>query len=215
LSLPEQEQRPDELRLFVAVEIPSDVILHAAEIMRKLQKGASFTGAVPSWVRAEGIHQTLVFLGSQPASRIENVRDAMRRATEGIQPFRLSLSGVRLFPNERSPRVICMDLHGDLGALEVVQSRLSDFCRSAGFDVESRPFKPHITLARIKSMRGVAGLANVVRSHKNEKAGRFDVNSIVLFRSILKREGAQYEVVHEQALTAKPPNQNQERQPDC
>ena len=125
----------------------------------------------------------------------------MRLVARDTGPFELSLSGVRLFPNERSPRVVCMDLFGGVEVLAVLQSRLSEACRSAGFDVETRPFKPHVTLARIKSMRGVQGLAGVVRSHKNEKAGRFAVSSIVLYRSVLKPEGAEYEVVHEQPLT--------------
>ena len=65
-------------------------------------------------------------------------------------------------------------------------------CRSRGFDVENRPFRPHVTLARIKAQKGLPGLKKVVAGHRAVKAGRFTADRVVLFHSILDPDGARH-----------------------
>jgi 2'-5' RNA ligase len=187
----------DTLRLFVAVTIPEPLRAGIAELCGKLQKGARFTGAHPSWVKPDNIHITLAFLGWQPASRVDSVQQAMTRAVSGQSPFELGFSQLHLFPNERRPRVICIGLRRATDVLADLHGRLTNACRRNGFALEDRPFKPHVTLARIKSSRGLPGLRDLVKTHRSGASGCWDVNHITLFQSILKPQGAEYHILHE------------------
>ncbi len=71
-------------------------------------------------------------------------------------------------------------------------SKLEESLESLGFPREKRGFKPHLTLGRVRSNKGVSGLAEGIR-HKMEISGpSFVADHAVLFRSILKPSGAEY-----------------------
>jgi 2'-5' RNA ligase len=181
------------LRLFLAIELPAGVRAAVAQTMRNMQTGCQFVGARPAWVKPESVHLPLVFLGWQMAARRLDAQQAALRGARGFAPFDLSLSGVSLFPTPRNPRVVAMGLHGDLETAAALQRRLSVECRATGFEVESRDFRPHVTLARIKALKGLSSLREIVDGHRNRSAGRITVDSVVLYRSHLLPDGAEYE----------------------
>lgn len=172
--------------------------------MHRLQSGTRFSGAHPAWVRPEGVHVTLVFLGWQPPERLAAAQRALSAAS-ACAPFGLEIGGVGLFPDPRSPRVVSVELHGNLKGLFAVQKALADACRAGGFEIEDRAFRPHLTLARIKSQKGLAGLRDVVKSHANLAAGSFHVDHVTLYRSILEPSGARYIAMGECMLGAAHP----------
>ena len=192
---PPESPRSENLRLFLAVELPPAVRAAAAGTLRDLQTGCQFVGARPAWVSPNSLHLTLVFLGWQAPDRRAAAEDALRHAVTGMKPFDLTLSGVALFPSPRFPRAVVMDLHGTLDATALLQRRCAAECRAAGFMVEDREFRPHVTLARIKALKGASALKEIVAGHRSRSAGRFTVNSVVLFRSYLLSGGAQYEAL--------------------
>jgi RNA 2',3'-cyclic 3'-phosphodiesterase len=182
----------ETLRLFLAVELPPPVQASVAKTLKDLQTGCQFVGAHPAWVRPESLHLTLVFLGFQPPHARASAEDAARRAVAGIPPFDLTVSGVSLFPTPRNPRTVAMGLHGALDAAALLQRRCAEECRASGFVVEDREFRPHVTLARIKSLKGGSALKEIVAGHRTRTAGRFTVDSVVLFHSHLLSDGAHY-----------------------
>lgn len=203
---PVQEVPPEHsLRLFTAVAFPPEVVARIDDLLARLQKGVSFTGAHPTWVKAENVHLTLIFLGQQDRERVTQVRSAMDDiAAHSAAPLRLKLSGLHLFPTPKEPRVISLGLSGDVEELTLVRENLAKELRRRGFAVESRPFRPHVTLARIKSMRGVPGLRDVMAAHQRIEPGRFEADRITLFNSTLTPAGSVYEVVHETRLAGEP-----------
>lgn len=192
-------ESPGKIRLFLAVPFPSEVKASLEELTRKLRTGAAFTGAHPAWVKVDSLHVTLVFLGWVETAQREAAERALRMAA-GVGNFRLKLAEMELFPTPKNPRVISIGLHGDIDALKRLQDTLAEACKQQGFVVEDRAFRPHVTLARLKSQKGLAGIRDLVRSHAHASAGEFQVRSAVLFRSILKPAGAEYTVFAEQAL---------------
>lgn len=198
---PPEAAAEKKIRLFTAIAIPPDTLAQAAQIQEKLKKGSVFTGAHPKWVRPESIHVTLVFLGWQDPSRVEDVVRVMDDVAPHVAAFELSMGSVHLFPDEKNPKVISIGLGRQVDMVKEIQQRLTQGLRSAGFETEDRAFRPHVTLARISSRKGLAGLKSIVKGHQNATAGRFAVDRITLFQSVLSGDGAQYTVLHESALS--------------
>jgi RNA 2',3'-cyclic 3'-phosphodiesterase len=100
------------------------------------------------WVDASLLHVTLAFLGEQPPERLEVLERVGAAAAAASRGGALRLGQAGHFGSKRAPRVLWVDLAGDLEALVALQGRLDAGLRAAGFALEDRPFRPHITLAR-------------------------------------------------------------------
>jgi len=176
------------VRAFVAVELPSgvkDALRNAQDILRK-------TGADVKWVRPEGIHLTLKFLGNMDPAVVPELGGALKEAIGGKGAVNLSLSGTGAFPDGRAPRVVWAGLGGDVEGLAGLARLVEDVCERFGFERETRAFRPHLTLGRVKSKRGVKPMMDAL-----DEAGRgldtaFTADRVCLMRSELRRTGAVY-----------------------
>ena len=133
-------------RLFIAVELTPAARRYTEESLSIFKEG------LPSgvrWVRPEGVHLTLKFLGNVSNDAIPTIESGMRRAAEGICPFTVRVQGAGCFPSSRRPRVLWLGLQGELESLLTAQSRLEDSLEVLGVDRESRRFRPHLTLGRV------------------------------------------------------------------
>ncbi len=182
----------EAIRLFLGIDLPPSVRAGTADALDRLQKGCRFVNAHPAWVRAESIHVTLVFLGWQNPSRRVPAERALAAGVAGHPSFDISLSGLALFPTPRNPKVVSLGIQGKVQSLVDLQVRLAAECAAEGFELEDRPYRPHITLARIKALKGLSGLKSVVDAHRNISAGRFTVSRVTLFQSFLEPGGARY-----------------------
>ena len=202
----------ESLRIFVAVQFPPQVMQGVADVQERLKKGCRFVGANPSWVPTDTFHQTLVFLGEQSRSCLDDVAFAMQYAVDEVAagPIRLSVAGVEFFPSARDPRTVSMALSGEVAKLSELQSALAEELHRAGFHIESRPFLPHVTLARIKSPKGLSGLKGIVAGHRSVSAGKFEVDRIELLESIPSEGKRTYRTLATVMLPAnQPPAENQ------
>jgi RNA 2',3'-cyclic 3'-phosphodiesterase len=188
------------LRLFTAIEIPEEYKNQIHKLTSHIQKGLDFGGAHPAWVPAENLHITLAFLGSQPAERVPEVHEAMAESVTDTQPFKLSIGNLELFPTPKQPKVISIAVRGNTGAVEHLYAKLAAVLSRRRFKLDDRPFRPHLTLARIKSFRGLAAVRSVLGSHNSFTTGQFEINSIVLYRSILKRPTPEYQILERTPL---------------
>jgi len=172
------------VRAFVALEMEPRIPEAIADLvarLRPLVRGAR-------WIRAEGIHLTLRFLGSTSPERIERLRPALVAAAAACPPSSVSVSGLGTFPVRGSPRVLWLgvDLPTDVVAL---QSACEEAAAAAGFPRETRPFRAHLTLARFKE--------RVPRPLLPEAdLGRARVGPLVLFLSQTRPDGAVYTPLH-------------------
>ena len=161
--------------------------------------------AMPSlrWVRPEGIHATLEFLGATPEERLPAIKGALAGCAETVASFELTPLGVGSFGG-RSVRVIWIGLGGDEGALSDLAENVETALEPLGFDREQRDFNAHLTLARV---RDDATPADRLRLH--EAITRFDapvfpsfrVTHFVLMQSILGQGGAHYRPLAKFPLT--------------
>ncbi|OGO40476.1 MAG: 2'-5' RNA ligase [Chloroflexi bacterium RBG_16_57_8] len=189
----------EEVRSFIAIELPENIKGRLGELQSRLQSGKSRA----RWVAPESIHLTLKFLGSISVSSIPDVTGVMEEAAFGIPPFRLGVRGLGVFPDARRVRVVWVGLDGELDELMQLQKRLDSGLASLGFAPESRPFTAHLTLARMRDEASPAereAIGQLVSAASFE-AGDFSVESVSLMKSQLTREGAIYSRLASAALT--------------
>jgi 2'-5' RNA ligase len=180
------------LRLFVAVDLPGQV----REALARLQgglRGYDLSGL--RWVRPQGIHLTLKFLGETPAGRVAAITNALAGAIRGRRRFRLALGALGTFGGQRRPRVLWLDITGDIERLRELQAAVEEALVEVGFPPEERDFSPHLTLARVPQP-GRPGTAERIAQALESVApprAEFDVREVVLMRSTLQPGGAVYE----------------------
>jgi 2'-5' RNA ligase len=130
------------MRLFFAIELPA-MAQAALGRLRSNQDSRDYR-----WVDPSLLHLTLAFLGEQPQDRLEALQQVGAAAAGASSQGTLRLGMAGSFGPKRAPRVLWVDLAGDLEALTVLHTNLAKRLHVADFPVEERPFRPHITLAR-------------------------------------------------------------------
>ncbi len=185
------------MRLFVAAEVPGDVRDRLAECRERLRD-------VPlplRWTRPEGIHLTFFFLGETPEARVAATADAIGMVAASSAPFQLEAHGVHAFPGHGRPRVLVFGLRGDLDPAARLKTGLDGVLKQLGFTPDDRPFRPHLTLARVKEGRAGDWKTPLARETEAE-GGWFEVRRLILYESRLGPGGSQYRAVREFPLRA-------------
>ena len=179
-------------RVFCAVELPEAVYGRIFRHIERLKEAAPALHA--SWSRIGNIHLTLKFLGDIPQASVQNLSDAASRTAADLAPFRICVERTGVFPPQGSPRVLWLgvnDLEGKLGNLH---ARLEAESAKVGFPKESRPFHPHLTIARLRKPRHANALAAAHRQTKFEPE-EFTVSELLVIRSELSSAGSNYTTI--------------------
>jgi 2'-5' RNA ligase len=176
------------LRTFIALDLPAGV----QEALDKFEKALQKAQAPISWIRPERIHLTLKFLGDVAPERIPEIQRSLGIVAGTMSPFRLQASGCGAFPSLRQMRVIWVGLQGDGPALNNLQEGVEEAMVRLGFRREDRPFRPHLTLGRVKGRQHLRHLQDLLIAHQSFEAEAFDVTELVLYKSELRPEGARY-----------------------
>ena len=177
----------ETVRTFVCLQLPPLARDRLAATQQRLRE----SGAPVSWVRPHNIHLTLKFLGSVPPERLQDVVRGVRRAAVPAPPIPLELTELGCFPNRQAPRIIWAGLKQLPGELEILQQRVEKELVGAGFSPQSRPFSPHFTLGRVRSVRNIRKLLAAIQAERLEPL-RFQANEIVVMGSQLHPGGALY-----------------------
>lgn len=181
------------VRTFVAIELPPDVLQALSQARERLRQGDS--GRAGRWVRTEGVHLTLAFLGEVPTERLQTIAMAVSRACQGVSAFSVTVGGLGCFPNTRRPRVVWMGVQDASGELAALQAAVGRELAAHGFPKEDRPFRPHLTLARVAQDADRAAVEALVRQVGEGRVGAQQdmlVSRVSLMRSDLRPEGALY-----------------------
>ncbi len=183
---------PEQIRSFIAIELPQNVKNGLAKLLSELGKTRH---PFVKWVNPESIHLTLKFLGNIPFKQVAEINSLMEEAVQGTLPFHLEVSELGAFPNPKRPRVLWVSIKGEIDTLLSLQQNIDSALAPLGFAEEKRPFTPHLTLARLRERASPADreiFAELVMSTKFESSYPIDVETISLMRSQLTPEGAIY-----------------------
>jgi RNA 2',3'-cyclic 3'-phosphodiesterase len=175
-------------RSFFAVELSTEI----AAGVRRIQGGLRERMLGVSWVRPEGIHLTLRFLGEVDPDRIEGIASKAEECVKGRGPFIIGIRGCGGFPNARHPRVIWIGVDDPSGELKGLQATVEKGMEEMGFTREERDYNPHLTIGRLRSGKSSTGVAQALEAMKEDNLGTMEVREICLFRSHLKPTGAEY-----------------------
>jgi RNA 2',3'-cyclic 3'-phosphodiesterase len=174
------------MRLFVAMEIPDDARCAIGALASKLRT----TCRNARWVRIEGLHVTLKFIGETSPEKAAEIKTALA-SIPSRAPILMNFRGLGFFPNERRPRVLWAGIEAgtDLAALAAaVETALG----ALGIPREERAFSPHLTLARFDTPRGLDALHAAIEKAGLVEFGVATAQEFHLYQSVLKPGGAEY-----------------------
>jgi 2'-5' RNA ligase len=180
------------LRAFLAAEIGEGARRAVAAAAERLAR--EVRGREVRWARPETYHLTLRFLGEVEAVRLGALAARVAEAVAGVAPFELRLGAVVAFPGPRRPRVIAATVEPEAPLAALARCVEAAVVR-AGLPPDERPFRPHLTLGRVRD-----------RAHPDLAAAGplaaqpFRVAEVVLFRSDLREGGALHTPLERMAL---------------
>lgn len=171
------------IRAFVSIELPDTPAMAG---LRSELKAAGIRPSPP-----EQTHITLRFIGDVDDSKVKRIVGCVERATAGVEPFDITVSGTEAFPNQRRPSVIWLGAEpGDV--MKGIADRLGDELRRANVGFDEKPFRPHVTVARARD-GGVPG--SVFEDHRDTLFAVTRCSEILVMRSELGPKGARHTVL--------------------
>ncbi|MBM4463204.1 MAG: RNA 2',3'-cyclic phosphodiesterase [Chloroflexi bacterium] len=182
----------ERIRSFIAIELPLPIRAELGSLQDKLKAGRQ---PFVKWVDPEGIHLTLKFLGGVDSNLIPEIIKAMSRVAEPAPPFSLQLGGLGVFPGWQRPQVVWVGMGGEVERLASLQKEIESGLSRLGFAPESRPFRGHLTLGRLReqaSPRDKQSFGAWVQSVRFESKPSFEVQALSLMKSQLTPSGAIY-----------------------
>jgi 2'-5' RNA ligase len=185
-------------RLFIAIELPSEIRHTIAEHITRLR--VACPGVRASWTREDNLHLTLKFFGDIPVSRIESLSQALMHAATRATSFDLVIQGCGIFPPRGKPNVLWIGISPETEpACLYLYQAIEDECVKAGFKRDERKFHPHLTIARLRHPAGARDLANFHRETEFEPIP-LKVSSACLIRSELSSSGSRYTILGRHSL---------------
>jgi 2'-5' RNA ligase len=193
------------IRTFVAIELDAPLRRALAQVQAdlrsRLQKAMGADVRI-QWVKPESVHLTLKFLGDIPEERVSEIETTLARVADAHARCAVDVGGLGAFPDVRAPRVLWVGLSDKVDGVMRLAAAVERALEVLGFAPESKPFNPHLTLARIKERSRDIGRA-LAAGRMLERAapvGTVMVNALALMKSELKPSGAVYTKLCEASL---------------
>ena len=194
-------EREERLRLFVAVELPDAWLAALEELQERMKQALAADSQTRSlvlrWVRPEGVHLTLKFIGGVEVSRLGVIEEQLASAVTEAPGIELRLGRAGTFADRRAPRVLwCAIETQQRERLTQLAEGIETWVAAAGIPRERRAFAPHLTLARLPEQLSEAErrrAAEVTAAVERASAPAFSVQRVSLMQSHLGPGGARYE----------------------
>ncbi len=188
------------VRVFIAVEIPLSIrqaIHDQTESMR------AALGSIIRWIPIENMHLTLKFIGDVSPANVDALAQMLTAETMTCAPFAMQIGGLGSFPTPRRARVIWIGIQAP-AALAFLQRGLESAAARLGYEAETRPFSPHLTIGRVRQQVNASDQQQVRAALEQTQVGDLgaaEVTSVHLFKSELKSSGAEYTRLFSAPLT--------------
>ncbi|QPQ29252.1 RNA 2',3'-cyclic phosphodiesterase [Lysinibacillus sp. JNUCC 51] len=171
---------------FIAVPLPSDIKAALNDKCEKMKTDVPFK----RWVHQEDYHITLAFLGHADEKQLQDVMDEARKNLLNIPPFELCIQGFKTFGRQEYPRILWADLL-ESQQLNIVQELVYQDCMKVGFELDKKPFIPHITVAR-KWDVACGKIPSEALMEDNFQLPKFLVEEVVLYESKIEETPKYY-----------------------
>jgi 2'-5' RNA ligase len=195
----------EQVRAFFAVALPEEARQAAAQLAGRLRESERGEGV--RWVRPEGYHLTLRFLGNVAREAIAELSERVTDEVSSLAPFAVHLGSALVFPSPRDPRVIAVAVEPE-APLASLADGVEHGVVAAGQKAERRRFRAHLTLGRVRNRRFPS-----VGEGAAVDCPAFPVEEVVLFQSDLHRSGAVYTPLECIALRGQSPGEGPRGEP--
>ncbi|RJR32156.1 RNA 2',3'-cyclic phosphodiesterase [Candidatus Parcubacteria bacterium] len=177
----------DKNRVFIAINLPSDVKQELATYISQLKHLNSKRSLI--YVKPEILHLTLHFLGNLDYEEIEQIKSIISESIRNKNSFQMSLGDIGGFPSIEFPRIIYLECRDGGNALKL-QKEIGKKLSDSGFAIDNRSWKSHLTICRIKNSEKFYIDDKIIIPQLT-----FEVRSIDLMQSKLTPPGPEYSVI--------------------
>lgn len=174
-------------RLFAAIKIqPTDRFISLfGEIASSLRHERI------KWVEPENMHLTLKFFGQTDEKRIPAILKALKMAVGESQVFNIKISDTGIFGSRYDPRVVWFGIEKQPMLDKLAHTVITEL-EKCGWERDRQNFVPHLTIGRIKELKDVPLFQQIINKYKKLEIQEGSVSEIILYESILRREGPLY-----------------------
>ncbi len=179
-----------EIRTFIAIKIsPDQDLLDQFREFKKL-----FETERINWVPEDNFHLTLRFLGNTTREQLYSLVDRLEEVAKDITTLNFKIEGAGYFKSKGSPRVLFVKI-SENDALSQLAAKIEEQVTSVGFLPELKPFRPHLTLGRIKFLENRNRFMSIINDLLNKEYQQVEVVEFILYQSILRPEGPVYKAI--------------------
>jgi 2'-5' RNA ligase len=177
------------MRLFAALPVTGDATVELTALIGELER----TDWPVRWVKPAGLHLTVKFLGETDPGRVPEIEASLRLASRWVGMITLAAGELGAFPGLTGARVLWAGFVSE-PALELLAHRIEQGCAGLGFPVAGRPFRPHVTIGRVREGRTLTRTATEVLELRRLRNG-FSADRLVLYESVTGSGPAEYRAV--------------------
>jgi RNA 2',3'-cyclic 3'-phosphodiesterase len=152
------------------------------------------------WVRTDGLHLTLRFLGPTDPGMVEELGRVVAAVAQTAAPFEIVLAGGGAFPVLGRPRALWLGVTTGAETLAGLATALAAPLEALGWPADSRPYRPHMTIARSDASRDGGNAARALADAAAGWETRFVADRVTLFESVSGRGAPRYVPIIEQPL---------------
>lgn len=179
-------------RLFIALPVEPQ----AAALLSGVRESLGSIKTVKR-VSAENYHITMKFIGEVDDARGAELTEAFKGiehlSLAGSSKIEYTIKGISTFQFQGLPSVIWCGIEADMARLRNIFNAVDFFCSAYRIQKEKRPFRPHLTIARVKNpISDSAGINRIVESHRMTVFGTSEFERLSLYESVSAHGGPVY-----------------------
>ncbi len=179
------------LRTFIAIKIePEPELLDFIEECKEV-----FEGEAIKWVEEDNLHLTLKFLGDTTEDKVDRIKNILKETCLKFTGFSFHINGTGYYKTRGYPNVLYVGI-SDFMQMQTIAVELNVRLFDLGFEKETKVFKPHLTLGRIKYLKDKKRFYEFIDKYKNKSIQKVLVSKIIFYQSILKSQGPEYIPLH-------------------
>ena len=177
-------------RLFAAIKInPSEEFLKTNYGLKTNLRNDKI-----KWVNINNIHITLKFFGETPEDRISEIIDRLTAIAANHSIFTLDIRNIGIFGSSYKPKVIWFGIEENERLIKLAKEVLRGM-DDIGFKQDRQNFVPHLTIGRIKFIDDKNQFQQIIDKYKFADIQKQEVSEFILYESILKPQGPEYNVI--------------------
>jgi 2'-5' RNA ligase len=187
------------MRAFIGISLPQEIILRLSSLQEILKE----TNVKAAWVKPANLHITLKFLGEIGPGQLNAARIALKNTARHFNCFTATLTGLGVFPDTRSPRIIWVGVGQENGRIAQLAAAIETGIKVPEETRNNHDFLTHITIARVKSktnLKALSGNISALSKYYADAPVVFKIDKLALFESKLTAGGSIYEKVAQEDL---------------